>query len=156
MSFVEGRSDWHPATVPVIINVLSYNIGPLYNVTRLYYVILWISYVMSSFGPRLPHLNYIISPKALWNMQCIYICMKIAVNKLFMGFISDWACFNYQSIFEACPHSNVTCHPFYLWPFHLNIWHKYYIIYSCHVVPITIDRQLNYITKFGFSTYQHK
>ena len=36
VSFVDPGSDWYSASVPVIIYVISYNIGPRYNGTRLY------------------------------------------------------------------------------------------------------------------------
>ena len=36
LCFVDPASDWHSASVPVIIYVISYNIGPHYNNTRLY------------------------------------------------------------------------------------------------------------------------
>ena len=35
MSFVDPASSWYHALVPVIIYVISYNIGPRYNGTRL-------------------------------------------------------------------------------------------------------------------------
>ena len=35
-SFVDPASDWYSASVPVIIHVISYNIGPRYNGTWLY------------------------------------------------------------------------------------------------------------------------
>ena len=36
MSFVDPASDWYSATVPAIINVISYNIRPRYKGTPLY------------------------------------------------------------------------------------------------------------------------
>ena len=36
MSFVDPASDWYSVSVPVIIDVISYNIGPSYNGTWLY------------------------------------------------------------------------------------------------------------------------
>ena len=36
VSFVDPASDWYSASVPVIIYVLSYNIGPRYNGIHLY------------------------------------------------------------------------------------------------------------------------
>ena len=41
VSFVDPASDWYSASVPVIINVTSYNIGPHYNGTRLILFISW-------------------------------------------------------------------------------------------------------------------
>ena len=38
MSFVNLASNWYFAPVPVIIHVLSYNIEPCYNSTRLYFL----------------------------------------------------------------------------------------------------------------------
>ena len=35
--FVDPASDWYSASIPVIINVMSYNIGPCYNGTQLYF-----------------------------------------------------------------------------------------------------------------------
>ena len=37
MYFMDPLSDWYSASVSVIIYVISYNIGPRYNGTRLYY-----------------------------------------------------------------------------------------------------------------------
>ena len=36
VSFVDLASDWDSASIPVIIDVISYNIGPPYNDTWLY------------------------------------------------------------------------------------------------------------------------
>ena len=40
MPFVDPASGWYSALVPVITYVISYNIGPLCNSTRLYYKII--------------------------------------------------------------------------------------------------------------------
>ena len=41
MSFVDPASDWYFASTSIIINVISYNIGPCYNGTILYLVHFW-------------------------------------------------------------------------------------------------------------------
>ena len=39
VSFVDPASDWYSTSIPLIIYVMSYNIGPRYNGTRLYKII---------------------------------------------------------------------------------------------------------------------
>ena len=39
--FVDPVSDWYSASVPMIIDVISHNIGPRYNGTPLYKVLEW-------------------------------------------------------------------------------------------------------------------
>ena len=54
VSYVYPASDWYSASVPVIIYVISYHIGPRYDSTRLYYInVTWASWCLKSLATGL-------------------------------------------------------------------------------------------------------
>ena len=73
VSSLDPTSDWYFVTVPLIIYVISYNIGPHYNSTGLY---CWmISYNPYEWKPLIQNLNMIIYfPITAW----IYYCVPLA------------------------------------------------------------------------------
>ena len=72
VSFVDPASDWYSASVPVIIYVISYNIGLHYNGTRLYCVY--------HVGPGFNKTELQIT-SVLNRAWCIWICLLAQSTK---------------------------------------------------------------------------